>query len=1699
MKDIDTVIFPGYTGSGVVKLTPQEQTDRLPWMAKLFHAPPVTGAYLSSSPVSNAKVPLKYDYNNLQEIRFFIISALNGKPSSETLYLLEHPETAKWGSTFGPQKFYELYAYLSFDLYRPLGESSNKIKRIVDVAVWSALGLKKDSEKGKFLTDFYRFADESIEDTRGKIRNAKELIMQLQQLPDQMALLASFYDLSLGLFNETQEFGQRIGGDIKFGVGDEHELYHQTFILQQLKLPPLLEKVHQCNQYKKRIANYLGNSYYLLTKESRTKQDIDHVKLNYRVIINLASYKEGADLFIDYLAKLSRKRINLSLADPAILKALALELNAIEAQGFPGIPAIRKAVKLQGYPVSETVSNPIGTVGMDGEPKASSPVGFDYLPPEKELLIRLRQSRSAIEISGIMKELVNMVDDDEKIYLLLQHKLFLRALNEAMFQTRILAQDKSNSGWYNACLEEVDANARYILIRVFTNPAYADLLSRTFKFQNTKFHDATISFADAQTHEFMNREFWQLINIIKDADKTADLILFLSMLRYVYYSPFLPNQGTDAPLEFAIKNGIYVPLTQHLYIAPLSESFRRHILFRMDYDRVDSAVELFIPGERWMYRDLYGAQRFDVSQQIRGLFGEDNGVVKTLLMAEYPAGIETEAYGERGVYRQDAPLLFFVYDYSKHLDGRRLLYGPYIDANFSLDYLKHVGIFDIDYFVKDILRIINRFIIAGYYFQDGCAKGKGKGKKGKDLHLGNFRVCRDARVRFVGDFDQFYREFSASTNLRNLSNFELWNDIKAQILEFIGQLAGNEQFNEGWIEKLAIQVMREEKDDQKNRCRSSSPARGSIFRADVGSIIDNIKSRINEPGREVKIEGELKPLYTQLIARKLNDKEFIGLLRRGLGDLGALARSKDDTVVEDFTYFLLRELKNISSRVSRAKKIKTILDKLDFYNQAAEIIDSISKGFEVLSAKEIKVFLKDLNALIEAAKEENVVYATLKHYLANPLSAVAMILVDLREGLDAPLIQDDIDLVKEALSRCANVVNYLKRTKKYRYVNYEIGSHSGDKIILIPNTALNDNKVGQNARSSSPVKEALCDIDRNILGLSGTIKEQEAYFKYVFNDEKRGYQAKRQVVVKTELMKFIDEVFKKAVSYPGYRENTRIVFLRAGADPLFAMAKVIAKAVEGLFPLERIHSIWATMGNYKAILQDPNQAIYFVKYLYDQGILAQDTSNILFVDTDTGVGTSTGTEALIFSTLIDKNVISKANAEFGLNLRHWDSSGNYEGNAEMFYIVRGHEYSPEAIASDVSFLKVGDFYSVGMTESHFYNCDYFMRLMKLVMPIDAMPKLESVGGRLKLGLDNKVIQAAQPPYNQSFSGSQQVINYYLQYAGLTAGTLAVLSERGLDVRKMACTYVEDLRKQLSEYASSSSPAGTEGRNSYPFAGPVSKEAGRLPFSEQKSEIVKLLGTSVNDMEFSIVISPPLERQIEVRSIGCKQYLFVNPNILRGPPSEHLETIFSVYVSFLLQGKTKIEAQKLFISSLINNNLLFRHIQFLENNSLGLIADQEWLSKLKQEHESLYDTIIALVRMRHRGSVYDIEDILSRIIQYIDLLVCDSGKSLSNNLRQAFKEFYLLAEQSRKDVIDLIYAPQPGPKIMAEEMAISGWRKELYNFANIFNELKEEFARLQHQIPYLALGQIGVECKSSSMVISREFKELVFILREGVDL
>ncbi len=164
--------------------------------------------------------------------------------------------------------------------------------------------------------------------------------------------------------------------------------------------------------------------------------------------------------------------------------------------------------------------------------------------------------------------------------------------------------------------------------------------------------------------------------------------------------------------------------------------------------------------------------------------------------------------------------------------------------------------------------------------------------------------------------------------------------------------------------------------------------------------------------------------------------------------------------------------------------------------------------------------------------------------------------------------------------------------------------------------------------------------------------------------------------VKGELLiKFLDQLFEKATGQgKDTAAKTRLVFLSAGADPLYEMARIMGR-VTCIFPEERMHKIWATMGMFDAIKNDHEQAVLFVKYLFDEGILTSGTERIIFVDTDSRayVGypgkfdCKVGTEALIYKTLLDESIVAETNRRFNLSIRPWNVEGSHN-QAQMFYM-----------------------------------------------------------------------------------------------------------------------------------------------------------------------------------------------------------------------------------------------------------------------------------------------------------------------------------------------------------------------------------------------------------------------------------------------
>jgi len=141
---------------------------------------------------------------------------------------------------------------------------------------------------------------------------------------------------------------------------------------------------------------------------------------------------------------------------------------------------------------------------------------------------------------------------------------------------------------------------------------------------------------------------------------------------------------------------------------------------------------------------------------------------------------------------------------------------------------------------------------------------------------------------------------------------------------------------------------------------------------------------------------------------------------------------------------------------------------------------------------------------------------------------------------------------------------------------------------------------------------------------------------------------------------------------------------------------------------------------------------------------------------------------------------------------------------------------------------------------------------------------------------------------------------------------------------------------------------------YPATNPATNDPDRAPKARELSRIIAAFGgrdalavKNITLNRTNVVISPALASPAEVKG----GVLYVNPNTLRGPP-EQLRIIFEGHELFHLLGQNEEQARASTINYLITHNLLTIHINFLENNAIGLVVDEDWILTLRSASEKL---------------------------------------------------------------------------------------------------------------------------------------------------
>ena len=253
-----------------------------------------------------------------------------------------------------------------------------------------------------------------------------------------------------------------------------------------------------------------------------------------------------------------------------------------------------------------------------------------------------------------------------------------------------------------------------------------------------------------------------------------------------------------------------------------------------------------------------------------------------------------------------------------------------------------------------------------------------------------------------------------------------------------------------------------------------------------------------------------------------------------------------------------------------------------------------------------------------------------------------------------------------------------------------------------------------------------------------------------------------------DVMGFVDKVFSKAKAFPK-NSRTRIVFLKAGAEPLYRLAKIRAM-VTGEFPPERIHSVWITMKQNEVMSKDPQRAVDLVKYLKQEGVLA-DADHLLFVDTDATL--SHGSHQVIAQTLLDHSVMERADPELPV----WNAQGG-DHRLEFLYM--------SAEAMDSKNYKGIPLSSYAPEDPNSFSA------------VDVLPKLVSVEPRF--ADEGGIIQLRYADaYGKRFGGEPQKngISHYLEHARLVLELMATLEKKGWEVAPTWDLYVHWVSGKLA--------------------------------------------------------------------------------------------------------------------------------------------------------------------------------------------------------------------------------------------------------------------------------------------------------------
>jgi len=231
-----------------------------------------------------------------------------------------------------------------------------------------------------------------------------------------------------------------------------------------------------------------------------------------------------------------------------------------------------------------------------------------------------------------------------------------------------------------------------------------------------------------------------LFKILKSPKKLARLLFILSALRLAY--PYdLANASEQSPIEWAKSTGIEFQLNE-LHILPVTESFRRHILYIKDKEGI-FAVELKIPGQI-SEKSLIEPSHFEVSSRLWDHYPENPGTPKPIYFGEFQGALSM--YGKDIAYPKDREHLgVMIYHYE---EGRR--FKNLLDSGNLSRLAKKIGVPRMKLYEEILIASAVTAIRLHEWGYTGSDP-----KAGTEMHTENIKVLNNGQGLLAGDFGIF--------------------------------------------------------------------------------------------------------------------------------------------------------------------------------------------------------------------------------------------------------------------------------------------------------------------------------------------------------------------------------------------------------------------------------------------------------------------------------------------------------------------------------------------------------------------------------------------------------------------------------------------------------------------------------------------------------------------------------------------------------------------------------------------------------------------------------------------------------------------------------------------------------------------------------------------------------------------------------